>query len=82
MATMDPIDAIPLISRDVRKIKRTRGIVSKGQAGPLASPVGVPHTALQGVTVHDAFPPFPPNKKKEDQEMGGGIKEHETLGNV
>src|SRR5258706_15875280 len=34
-------------------VGRTQGTLSNG---PTASPDGVPHTAPEGVTVHDAFP--------------------------
>jgi len=36
---------------------------------PKASRPGVPHTALHGATVHDAFPPPKNKKKSEDREM-------------
>jgi len=32
---------------------------------PKASHPGVPHMASKGTMVHDAFPPFPPPKKKK-----------------
>ena len=41
----------------------------KGEA-QLASRSGVPHTAPCGATVHDAFPSFPPNKKKKKDHVG------------
>lgn len=53
----------------------TQGIPSKGQVGPLASPSGVPHTALQSAKVHDAFPPFPQTKK--NRIVGKQIGAHE-----
>ena len=58
---MFPRNVVRIQSKE--KKKNYIGIMSKGQIGPPASPVGDPHTAPQGVTVHDAFPPFPPNKK-------------------
>ena len=48
---------------------RSQGtIVQRAIIGPLASLVGVPHTAPQGATVHDAFPPFPPTQKKKKKK--------------
>ena len=38
--------------------------VQNGNINPMASRAGVPHTAPHGVMVLDAFPSFPPNKKK------------------
>jgi len=39
--------------------------VVQGAIEPNGEPSGVPHTAPQGVMVHDAFPSFPPNQKKK-----------------
>ena len=50
---------------------RSQGtIVQQAIIGPLASLVGVPHTVLQGATVHDTFPPFPPTNRSK---AGGGL---------
>ena len=43
-------------------VGRTQGIPSKRLPSPLASLLGVPHSALRH-TVNDAFPPFPTEKK-------------------
>ena len=43
-------------------VGRTQGNMSNGQIGPTASPGGESHTAPFGVTVHEAFPPFPTEK--------------------
>ena len=48
--------------RGVLVSRLTRQVVQKGEKAQLASLVGVSHDALS-VTVHDAFPLFPPQKK-------------------
>ena len=48
--------------------------VQRAIIGPLASLGGVPHTAPQGATVHDAFPPLPPTKKKKKNDWAGYLE--------
>ena len=42
----------------------------------MASRAGVPHTAPNGVMVHGAFPPFPPNQKKKNSSSGLSLEGH------
>ena len=44
--------------------------MSNGRIGLTACPAGVPYTAPQGVTVHDAFPSVPTKKKKKQKRKG------------